>query len=86
MGWPRTAPLPLPPRRVRAARQRATTVVDEVFLEFSRAVEAGDSHVQDRLVDGPVSPIHPKASASSLPPKSRAASTPDPRLGRAARP
>ncbi len=51
MGWPRTAPLTLAPRRVRAARQRATTVVDEVFAEFGRAVEAGDSHVQDRLVD-----------------------------------
>ena len=38
MGWPRTAPLPPTPRRVRAARQRATSVVDEVFAEFARAV------------------------------------------------
>ena len=51
MGWPRTAPLPPTPRRARAARPRATTVVDEAFAEFGRAVEAGDSHVQDRLVD-----------------------------------
>ena len=65
---------------------RQTTAAGMAFAEFLRAVEAGDSHVQDRLVDGPVSPIHPKASASSLPPKSRAASTPDPRPGRAARP
>ncbi len=50
-GYPPCAPLPPSPRRVRAVRPRATSVVDEVFAEFGRAVEAGDSHVQDRLVD-----------------------------------
>jgi len=59
MGWPRTVPLPLPPRRVRAARPRATTVADEIFAEFGRAVEAGDPHVSG-LVD-PVTPA-PKTS------------------------
>ena len=39
MGWPRTTPLPLPPRRVRAVRQQPT-VKGMVFAEFARAVEA----------------------------------------------
>jgi len=62
MGYPRRVPLrSAARRRVRPARRRATSVVLGVFAEFGRAVEGGDPHAQDqRLVDGPVSPIPPK--------------------------
>jgi len=43
MGYPQRASLrPLPPLRPRRARPRITSVVNEVFAEFLRAVERGD--------------------------------------------
>ncbi len=61
MGWPRTAPLTLAPRRVRAARQRPVSVVEAVFADFLAAVEGGDPH-EPRLVD-PVTPKTRRAAS-----------------------
>ena len=65
MGWPRTAPLTLAPRRVRAARQRPVSVVEAVFADFLAAVEGGDRHDRNgRLVDEVATPKTPRRPES----------------------
>jgi len=65
MGYPqRTSLRPLPQLRPRRARPRITSVVNEVFAEFLRAVERGDPHEPQGLVDRPIGPIPPKTPPS----------------------
>jgi len=61
MGWPARGP-----------RVRETTVVDELFAEFGRAVKAGDPYATRLVVTTPKTPRRPTRPDSDPRPSGRA--------------